>query len=184
MKIIHLFFFVAIATLLSSCSSKKVSSPDGAITAQIVQENDQLALKVLLHGSEAAQWQIGGVAFEKAEYDFTGKLKQKGVSFAVIDEEYTIPTGKVSLYRNKANEMTVVYTNVHGKTMRLIVRACNDGVAFRYAFDNDEIMEVKEERTTLIIPETSNVWAMEYLKECEGFYLKYSPTGWGWERIW
>jgi len=175
-NIILLLQMAAIAWLISSCSGEKVSSPDGAVTAQIVQKNDLLILKVSLHGSEAAQWQIGGVAFAKEAYDFTGKLERKGVSFAVIDEEYTLPSGKVSVYHNKANEMTVRYANSHGKIMYLLVRAYNDGIAFRYAFNNEETMQVNEERTTLIIPEESNVWAMEYRIDAEGYYLKRSPS--------
>ena len=177
MKNSILILIAAAATLLQfSCSNQKVLSPNGAVTAQIVQENDQLALKVFLRGSEAVQWHIDGMSFEKEEYDFTGKLKQKSVSFYKIDEEYTLPSGKVSTYHNKANEMKVAYANSHGKTMYLLVRAYNDGVAFRYAFDNEDTMQVKEERTTLVIPETSNVWAMEYRIDAEGYYLKRSPS--------
>ena len=177
MKKFNLFLLaVTAATFISCRSNDKVSSPDGAVSTQIVQENDQMALKVFLRGFEAAQWHLGGISFGKEEYDFTGKLIQQGVSFAKIDEEYTLPTGKVSVYQNKANEMTVSYANTHGKIMRLLVRAYNDGVAFRYAFDNDETMQVKEERTTLVIPETSNVWAMEYRNDAEGYYLKRSPS--------
>jgi len=177
MERINSFLIATVVVLLISCSSnKKVSSPDGVLTAQIVQEKDQLVLKVALNGSETAQWLIGGVSFAKEEYSFTGKLKQKGVSFAKIDEEYTLPTGKVSTYQNKANEMTVSYVNRFGKTMHLLVRAYNDGVAFRYAFDNDETMILKEERTTIAIPETSNVWAMAYRIDAEGFYPKLSPS--------
>ena len=112
MKNVHLFLLtILIASFISCSGNEKVLSPDGAVTAQIVQENDQLSLKVFLHGTD---------------------------------------------------EMTVIYVNDYGKTMRLLVRAYNDGVAFRYAFDNDEIMQVVEENTTLVIPQTSNVWAMEY----------------------
>jgi hypothetical protein len=103
-KKFNLFIVAILAAMLMSCSSNEnVSSPDGAVTAQVVQENDRSVLKIFFRGSEAAQWQIGGVAFAKEEYDFTGKLKQKGVSFARIDEEYTLPTGKVSVYLNKSN---------------------------------------------------------------------------------
>jgi alpha-glucosidase len=174
---IKLVLLAALSVWFTGCSSnEKLSSPDGEVTAQIVQKNNQLALKISLYGSEAAQWLIGGVAFAEDEYNFTGKLKQTGVSFAKINEEYTLPTGKTSLYQNKANEMTVSYSNSYGKAMSLIVRAYNDGVAFRYAFKNDKTMQVSEEHTVLAIPETSNVWAMEYRNDAEGYYLKRSPS--------
>ena len=172
-----LFAVVVSATIMTGCNSdEKLSSPDGAITAQIVQKEGQLSLKICLHGLEAAQWQIGGLAFTNEEYDFTGKLELTGITYSNIDEEYTLPVGKVSVYHNKANEMTLHYANVNGNIMHLIVRAYNDGVAFRYAFDNKEALQVKEERTTLRISETSSVWATEYRNDSEGYYLKRSPS--------
>jgi len=175
MKKIILLLLPIFVGIIGCSSSEKISSPDGEVTAQIVSENEQLALKIFLHGSAAAQWIIGGVVFEKETYNFTGKLERQSVTFSTIDEEYTLPTGKVSVYHNKANEMTVVYANAQGKIMRLLVRAYNDGVAFRYAFDNDETIRVVEERTTLVIPETSNVWAMEYRNDSEEYYIKRTP---------
>ena len=174
MKIIYLYLLASIMAF-TGCSHAKVSSPDGAITAQIVQENDLLKIKIFHRNAEVAQWQAGGVSFETKGYDFTGKLKQTKVDFTKIDEEYTLPTGKTSVYTNKANEMTVAYTNIDGNTLRLLVRAYNDGVAFRYAFDNRDTMTVKEECSTLVIPDKSNVWAMEYRSDSEGYYLKRSP---------
>jgi len=177
MKYFLSFLPLIVITLFVGCSSNdKVVSPDGIVSATVVHENDQLVLSVSLHSLETARWLIGGVAFEQEQYDFTGELKRKGVSFAVIDEVYTLPTGKVSLYHNKANEMTVGYANSNGRIMQLLVRAYNDGIAFRYAFNNDETMQVKEENTTLVIPEKSNVWAMEYRNDSEGYYLKRFPS--------
>ena len=69
-----LLLVVTAATFISCHTKEKVSSPDGAMTAQIVQENGQLALKISLRGSEAAQWYIGGMSFGEEQYDFTGKL--------------------------------------------------------------------------------------------------------------
>jgi alpha-glucosidase len=171
-----LISMTAIALFISCSNGVKVSSPDGAVTAHLTQQQDRLVLAVSLHGSEAAHWQIDGMALANEKYDFTGTLEQKGVSFAVVDETYTLPTGKVSAYHNHANEMTVRYANAHGKIMQLLVRAYNDGIAFRYAFDNDETVPVKEERTTLVIPEESNVWAMTYRNDSEGYYLKRAPS--------
>ena len=172
----NILLILTAVTLIGCSISEKVSSPDGAVKAQIVKENNRLVMKISLNGLEATQWLIGGISFDKTEYDFTGELKKTGIAFYKIDEEYTLPTGKVSTYKKKANEMTVTYINAHGKTMYLLVQVYNDGVAFRYIFENDETLKVKEEHTTLIIPETSNVWAMEYRSDAEGYYLKRSPS--------
>ena len=168
---------LAAAISLSGCSSGdvKLSSPNGAVTAQIVQVEGQITIKIDLNGSEAARWEIGGMAFSDEAYDFTGELELAGITYDAIDETYTLPVGKVSVYQNKANEMTAHYANSYGKIMHLKVRVYDDGVAFRYSFDNGETMQVKEEHTTLNIPETSFVWAMEYRSDSEGYYLKRAP---------
>ena len=179
--------FVFIILLLSGCFMgysaflgrsirEKLKSPDGHVIAKIIQKDEQLTLKVFLRNSKAAQWEIGGIAFSNEEYNFTGTIKQTDITFAKIDETYSLTTGKTSTSHNQANEITIHYVNDYGKTMYLLVRAYNDGVAFRYAFDNDQPMQVKEEHTVLTIPERSNVWAMEYQHDSVGFYLKRTPS--------
>jgi hypothetical protein len=54
--------------MISCSNNQKVSSPDSTVRAQIVQENDRLLLQVFLRSSEVAQWQIGGMSFEKEGY--------------------------------------------------------------------------------------------------------------------
>jgi len=48
-----------------------------------------------------------------------------------IDETYTMLTGKRKTCRNFANEQTLVFQNPGGARIELIVRAYNDGAAFR-----------------------------------------------------
>ena len=174
MKQNALLLLSLLLVLFTGCNDQKITSPDGAVTAFITDANDKLLLNIYLHGSEAAQWEIGGIAFEDEAYDFTGVLQCQSLSFSEIDEEYTLPTGKVSAYVNKANEMTLTYANAAGKEMRLLVRAYNDGVAFRYAFDNSEELIVKKELTAVLLPESSSIWAMEYRNDSEGYYTKRS----------
>ena len=171
-KNLLILFTLSLLMTFTACSEQKVTSPDGAVTALITSENDKLLLNIFVKGAEAAQWEVGGLVFDNEAYDFTGALKLQSTTFDVISEAYTLPTGKVSAYENNANEMTLAYVNAAGKKMCLIVRAYNDGVAFRYAFDNSEELTVTKEVTALLLPPSSNVWAMEYRNDSEGYYTK------------
>ena len=61
-------------------------------------------------------------------------LKSK-MPVKAIKDSYTMIGGKRHECSNEANEITYVYTDNIGREQRLIVRAYNDGVAFRYAFE-------------------------------------------------
>ena len=52
-----------------------------------------------------------------------------------IKDSYTMIGGKRHDCCNKANEVTYLYIDNIGREQQLIVRAYNDGVAFRYVFD-------------------------------------------------
>ena len=171
-KNLLILFALSLLVTFTACSEQKITSPNGAVTALLTNENDKLLLNIFVKGTEAAQWEVGGFAFDNEAYDFTGALKLQSTAFDVIAEAYSLPTGKVSTYENNANEMTLAYTNTAGKEMRLIVRAYNDGIAFRYAFNNCEKLTVTKEVTALLLPPTSNVWAMEYRNDSEGYYTK------------
>lgn len=63
---------------------------------------------------------------------FTGNLKVVATSAGAVDERYAMPVGKKSQCLNRANELTLEFLNETGEKMSLILRAYDDGVAYRY----------------------------------------------------
>ncbi len=94
----------------------------------------------------------------------TGKLLQ-------INESYTMLHGKRSLCENSASEITVFFENSSKTKLNLIIRAYNDGIAFRYSFPykGDSIV-IKDELTSYSIPSGTRRWLEKWSTANEGLY--------------
>ena len=71
----------------------------------------------------------------------------------VIDESYTMPTGKRSERRVVGSELTLPLRDGNGANAELILRAHDDGVAFRYHLLGEGDSEVMSESTGFSIPD-------------------------------
>ena len=100
----------------------------------------------------------------RKDADFTGSLSfvKKG-EIKRIDERYKLVTGKAHDQHNLANELTVTFGLPSGELVDIVLRAYNDGVAFRYQFPEDKngAFEVTGEITGFNIPE-GKAWIEPY----------------------
>jgi len=88
-----------------------------------------------------------------------------------IDEQYTVLHGKRSHCHNKATEVTVWFENQERSKMELIIRAYEDGLAFRYRFpEGKDSLVVKEEMTAYTIPPDAKRWLEKWNTANEGLY--------------
>lgn len=90
------------------------------------------------------------LGLQRADASFTSGLVLATAADPVsIDEVYTMPHGKSSHLLNSAMERMLEFANPQGKRLQLVVRAYDDGVAFRYRFpENDmSVVSVTDERT-------------------------------------
>jgi alpha-glucosidase len=96
----------------------------------------------------------------RSDQDFSKDLKLvKTGKPLVINENYTALHGKRSKCNNSANEVTISFENVNKTKLNLIIRAYNDGMAFRYEFpDKDGTFVVKDELTSYTIPAGTKRW--------------------------
>lgn len=89
----------------------------------------------------------------------------------LINESYSAVHGKRALRSNQANEITVAFENPGKGKMNLIMRAYNDGVAFRYEFPEKEgSFIVKDELTAYKIPSADKRWLEKWNPANEGLY--------------
>jgi alpha-glucosidase len=87
--------------------------------------------------------------------------------------KYTSLHGKRSLSTNSANEVVVSFENPSKAKLNLIIRAYNDGVAFRYEFPEKEgSFTVKDELTSFTIPDSAKRWLEKFDLSNEGLYIK------------
>lgn len=81
---------------------------------------------------EVLAWSPLGVV--RSDQDFTTTLTFVGERTTPVREEYTLPRGKRSQYRNQGVERVLSFETATRQRLDLILRVFDDGFAFRYAF--------------------------------------------------
>jgi alpha-glucosidase len=110
------------------------------------------------------------------DQDFTKDLKYvKSGKPVQVNEQYTMLHGKRSLCSNPANETTVLFENAGKIKLNIILRAYNDGVAFRYSLpDKGDSIVIRDELTSYSIPAGAGRWLEKWNTANEGLYTAMS----------
>lgn len=169
-------YYIALLLSLICCSCQpdlSVTSPDGRNKLSFSLD-EKGKLNYTINSEEATLILLSplGIKTANARTTFTEGLTYVSSSSAAIDEKYTLPTGKCSLYHNRANEKTFSFTNTEGGKINLIARAYDDGVAFRYQINSPCDITVEQELTGFTIPQGTATWMMDWKKDYENFYPK------------
>lgn len=161
-----------VLSLLCACRpDMSVVSPDGENKLVLaLDESGALTYQVWSGNKETVQRSFMGLEAEEAAFSFVQGLAYVGQEERVIDETFVLPTGKRSTYVNQANEKTFVYRNVEGRDLRVVCRAYDDGVAFRYELDNEQPLIIRRETTSCTLAAGAHTWMMDWIKDYENFY--------------
>ena len=157
-------------------SGRQASSPNGAITLQpkgggyVIQYRHLPVLELSDVGVKTTGSQT--------EATF-GKIRKNGR----VKEDYQMLIGKRTHCTNRANEYVSEGTDGQGRTMRLVFRLYDDGVAYRYELSGLKGDTFKEEKTTYHIAEGTRRWMQRWSDAYEGFF-PLSTTGEGKNRRW
>lgn len=150
-----------------------VSSPDGQNKLSFsLDEQGRLSYTINSGAATLITPSPLGIQTSETQTSFTEGLTYESSTSSVINENYTLPTGKCSLYENHAHEKIFQFSNPEGGKMYLIARAYNDGVAFRYQIDTPGNLTVEKELTVFSIPQGTSTWMMDWKKDYENFYPK------------
>ena len=108
----------------------------------------------------------------RIDKDFSKELKfLKAGKTLQINEQYTALHGKRAQCGNSANEMVVTFENQGTTKLNLIIRAYNDGVAFRYEFpEKGGSFVINDELTTYSIQDSTKRWMEKFNPANEGLY--------------
>lgn len=167
-----------------------------AVVAQkvIIQSPNQKVSVALfsLQNSDAGQWYLKAlynnngtssetipridVGLSRSDQDFAKELKLlKSTKPILINEQYTAVHGKKSVRSNLANEVVVSFENPSKAKLNIIVRAYNDGVAFRYEFPEKQgTFVMKDEMTSYAINRETLRWMERWNPANEGLYTLMS----------
>ncbi|HLO59840.1 MAG TPA: glycoside hydrolase family 97 catalytic domain-containing protein [Bacteroidales bacterium] len=113
------------------------------------------------------------LGLSRSDQDFYTNLSfLKAGKPTVVNDNYTALHGKKSVCRNSANEVVVYFENPAKAKLNLIIRAYNDGIAFRYEFPEIEgTFVVKDEFTAYLIPDSTKRWLERFNPANEGLYI-------------
>jgi alpha-glucosidase len=151
----------------------ELKSPDKSNRISLeLNESGTLLYSIQSHNLNAIERSVMGADLADSLYDFNSGLRLVNCTKSVIDETYSLPTGKRSVYINRANESVFSFENRNGKILQVICRAYDDGVAFRYLIDNPEGVTIRKENTSFSIPQNTLTWMMDYRPDYENFYNK------------
>ena len=119
------------------------------------------------------------LGLSRSDQDFYNELRFVKVSRPLaFNEKYTALHGKRSQCSNSANEIVVTFENPGSVKLNLIIRAYNDGAAFRYEFpENGASFVIKDELTSYKIPEGTKRWMEKWDLGNEALYKYFCRKG-------
>ena len=142
-----------------------IQSPDGSSTAVFALNADgKLSYSVLNEMRTVLGLADTGIVTSLG--DFSSGLTFKSVTDAKeINETYSVISSKKDAYVNHAMERTITFEK-DNMEFDVIVRAYDDGVAFRYAVrsadGSEQDMTISHETTAFQVPAGSKTWAMAH----------------------
>lgn len=162
------------------CDQAAVIAPNGKISVQLFNHQQAtagewfLSVSYLINGKTMEAIPRISLGLVRDDQDFSKQLKWlKTSNQVVINEQYTALHGKRSLCRNSAHEITVFFENPDQSKLNLVIRAYNDGVAFRYEFPGKEgTFVVQDELTGYLIPGGTRRWMEKWDMANEALYTR------------
>ncbi len=154
---------------LSPARQWQVRSPGEATTVEVRLAEGLLSYRVRFGDDPISDWSPLGIWTSVA--DFRSDLVFVRESTATIAETYSMTAGKTATAINHARQLKLVFRR-HRHAMELIVRAYDDGVAYRYAIDGQGDIRVYGETSGFALADGGawRSWAQSVVANYEAFY--------------
>lgn len=162
--------------VIFSCDDKNLNrgnshwdivSPNGMISSSIqMQKSGQITYRVFSDkdGTETEIIETSPMGIIREDQAFDSLQFIAAGAIKTFDQTYTLSTGKQLKNRNHYKELTLNFKNSSGAKLDLIIRAYNDGIAFKYIFpENDKnLYTVIKELSGFNLPEKGQAWIQPY----------------------
>ena len=178
MTVLKFSLGIVLILLSSACQKNtwKLTSPDGKLHIEVKQQTvdgvDELSYSVSLNGDKVILNSSLGLSYTESGKNCYSDLTFLEQDYEKIDESYHMPVGKKSLIINQGNELALKFRNEQNIELQVHLRACNDGVAYRYRIAADGPLEINREFSSFNLPEGSDAWIQDYSGAYEMYYLK------------
>ncbi|MDZ7725299.1 MAG: glycoside hydrolase family 97 catalytic domain-containing protein [candidate division KSB1 bacterium] len=177
MKImIRLSLLICVALLLS-CGMRptqwSVQSPDGRLEIQIdlraaagdTHQPGMLSYQVVYHGDDVRTViESSPLGIQRADQTFYTHLNYAGQSERMLNQSYTLITGKQLQHEVECRELTLELVNDQTAPVNVVFRAYNDGIAYKYVFpeQSDSLYTVEREWSSFNLPNEGRAWLQPY----------------------
>jgi alpha-glucosidase len=162
-----------------------VSSPDQSLTVTVMQNDDGALTYTVSHESvEVIHPSRLGIVREDQSFA-DGLVFDSAEPEVRILESYTMLIGKDRSLYNNGRELTLNFHNTNSARLQIILRAYDDGVAFRYRFPEEDATPhtVIQELTTFKVSTEGQMWIQPYdqtpmyLPVYERYYSNHATIG-------
>ena len=128
-----------------------VASPSGDLELTVMADGEgRMTYSVMQGGQQVIQ--SSPLGLRSTTHDLTAGVTMTSGSGRGIEESYATPTGKRRERRVAGSEITVPLQDANGARAELIMRAHEDGVAFRYRLLGEGKSKVMSESTGFVVP--------------------------------
>jgi alpha-glucosidase len=145
-----------------------INSPDGKVLVTVTLETAGSLSYALDYAGKNV---IGktAIAISTSPVNFSNGLQFTSGTTSVIQETYTLPTGKKSPYVNHANELTLKFSKT-SQELDLVVRAYDEGGAYRFVLPSGGNHTVQSETGGFTIPAGTVGWAAPTASDYQGLW--------------
>ncbi|PYP79853.1 MAG: hypothetical protein DMD35_07000 [Gemmatimonadetes bacterium] len=147
-----LLFALLVATPPSARAQYVVRSPDGKVAISVRHDRDGPTFTVTSGKTVLIDRGRLGIATNRG--DLGPALRFVRLSRAEVNETYRLPVGKRSTYVNHANELELAFRTGDAE-LHVVLRAYDDGIAFRYLLPGTGDVEISNEHTTFPLAGTN-----------------------------
>lgn len=173
----YFFIFLILSFTVFSQNDAELKSPDGYIVFSFELTKKAPVYSVKFNGKTIIGDSELSLSFKENDR-FGSNLKMQKPQYAQVDENYDLVVGKTKTVRDQHNEMRIPLLERNGakRQINLVVRAFNDGIAFRYEFPeqkNWSSYTLTTENSSFNIsgnPRVQTLFWDKYTNDHEGFY--------------
>lgn len=161
----------------------ELKSPNGKITISLVESDEYPSYSVSFNGKSLIENSHLSLGFKESG-EFGKNITIGRPVYRTIDETYELIVGKTKNPRNYCNEAVfpLVEKNNPYRTINLVVRAFDDGIAYRFEFPEQEkwkSFSLTAENSSFNLsgdPKVLTLFRKDFVTSHEGLYtkLKYS----------
>lgn len=159
-KLIGLLFFLCILVSTSCSPTKnKMVSPDGKISVEL-QADSLNVLRYTVKNGDRVVLEPSILGLVRSDADFSNLEIISVSGKKEVSDSYTTPAEKKLKNTYKANEYNVKVKNAEGKQMIITFHLADNGVAFRYVFDesSEDEKKIEKENTSFKFANTTKAW--------------------------